>query len=81
MKNIAFAASDEDFDKSLPGFLREHKLPTDEDGQPTKTAIQHVQDEMIAWYNREWMNGARKIAGCTTDDNGKNKGRSPRCFR
>lgn len=63
MKNITLTATQEDFDKSLPGFLHEHPLPVDDEGEPTITVAEHIKEYLKGQYFKEANHGTMKLAG------------------
>ena len=65
MKSLTLTSTDEAYDESLPGFLLEHKMPVDSEGEPTISVAQHLKNEFAAWYFRESINGLKKIAAKT----------------
>ncbi len=61
--SITLTASQQDFNDSLPGFLREHPVPVDENNEPTMTAGEHIKKWLQDRYYREANYGTQKIAG------------------
>ena len=62
MPSITLTATQEDYDKSLPGFLHEHAVPT-VNGVPTMSEGAWVKQWLMNSYYREAKQGLSVIAG------------------
>ena len=62
MPSIILTATQKAYNASLPGFLREHPIPT-ETGQPPITEAAWIKQILTDYYYREAKQGLKKIAG------------------
>lgn len=62
MPSINLAATQEEYDRDMPGFLRERPIPPDENGDPSMSEGAWLKKEFAEWFAGESFMGKKKIA-------------------